>query len=177
MEPKEIKIIAYEGEVLLRELSMDDATHLIELANNDCVRSNLRETFPFPYSEVDARQYIQKAQQKKSGFIFAIEYRGKYAGTIVLNPGTDVYQKSAEIGYFIGEPFWNKGIATIAVRVITEWGFENLDINRIYASVFDYNFAAQRVLEKAGYKQEAVFEKAVFKRGRFHDEVRYAFVR
>ncbi len=96
------------------------------------------------------------------------------SGNIGLVKGTDVYVKSAEIGYFLGELFWNKGIMTQAVNLITDYGFENLDIDRIYTGVFDYNLASQRVLEKCGFTKEATFRKAIFKNGKIYDEIRYA---
>ena len=88
----------------------------------------------------------------KAKTIFAIEYQGEYVGNISLSVGTDIYRKSAEIGYFIGEPFWNKGIMTKAVNLITEYGFEKLSIIRIYTGIFDYNKSSQRVLEKCGFE-------------------------
>jgi RimJ/RimL family protein N-acetyltransferase len=81
---------------------------------------------------------------------------------------------SAEIGYFIGEPYWNKGIVTKAVKLITEYGFQHLGIIRIQTGVFEYNTASQRVLEKCGFVKEGVFRKSVIKQGKLWDEVRYA---
>jgi RimJ/RimL family protein N-acetyltransferase len=90
--------------------------------------------------------------------------------------GQDVYRKSAEVGYFIGEDYWNKGIVTVALNLITEYGFRNLNIVRIHSGVYEHNLASQRVLEKCGYIKEGVFQKAVFKKDQFWNEVRYAKV-
>jgi RimJ/RimL family protein N-acetyltransferase len=98
-------------------------------------------------------------------------------GNASLSLGTDVYRKSAEIAYFIGEPFWNKGIVTKAVNLLTEWGFNNLDIVRIHTGVYDYNLASQRVLEKCGFIKEAVFKLAIYKNDRLYDEIRYAKIK
>lgn len=98
-------------------------------------------------------------------------------GNVSLMVGTDIYRKSAEIGYFIGEPFWNKGITTKAVNLITKFGFENLDIVRIYTGIFEYNPASQRVLEKCGFTKEGVFRKSICKYGQVYDEIRYAKIK
>jgi len=83
---------------------------------------------------------------------------------------------TAEIGYWIGEPYWSKGIATKAVRLITKYGFNKLELVRIYTGVFDYNKASQRVLEKAGFKLECIFEKSIFKNNQIYDEYRYGLI-
>jgi RimJ/RimL family protein N-acetyltransferase len=87
---------------------------------------------------------------------------------------SDVYRKSAEIGYLLNEQFWNRGIMTKAVNLICEYGFVELDIVRIHTGVFEYNLASQRVLEKCGFVKEGVFRKAIFKNGILWDEIRYA---
>jgi RimJ/RimL family protein N-acetyltransferase len=86
----------------------------------------------------------------------------------------NVYRKTAEIGYFLGEPYWNKGIMTTAVNMITEFGFNELGFARIHTGVYEYNAASQKVLEKCGYIKESIFRKNVFKDGRLWDEVRFA---
>ncbi|MFZ4059465.1 MAG: GNAT family N-acetyltransferase [Ferruginibacter sp.] len=162
------------GDIVLRTLNESDAPKMAELANNIKVARNLRDGFPYPYTLKDAEIFIEKYGKTHPMNIFAIEYQGEYAGNISLMPGTDVYRKSAEIGYFIGEAFWNKGIVSTAVNLITEYGFKFLDIVRIHCGIFEYNTASQRVLEKCGFVKEGIFKKAVFKENRFWDEIRYA---
>ena len=145
-------------------------------ADNQKISRNLRDGFPNPYTLRDAENFINKLLKQEPLTFFAIEYKGEYVGNISLSMGTDVYRKSAELGYFIGEPYWNKGIATTAVNLITEYGFRNFDIVRIHAGLFKHNLASQRVLEKCGFHYEGTFEKAVFKLGEFWDEVRFAKV-
>jgi len=171
------RIIAKEVDVVLRELMDFDIPKLAEYANNKKVFNNLRDAFPHPYSLEDAQRFKAMIDRQDQKTIFAIEYRGEYAGNIGLHLATDVYRKSAEIGYFIGEPFWNRGITTRAVHLITEWGFNNLDIVRIFTGVFAFNMASQRVLEKCGFTREAIFSKAIFKNGVICDEVRYAKIK
>lgn len=164
-------------DVRLRPFVSADAPRLAEIANNKKVSDNLRDGFPHPYTLADAENFIKKFAGQEPVTVFAIEYEGEYVGNIGLHQGTDVYRKSAEIGYFLGEPYWNKGIMTQAVKLITEYGFKNLDIVRIYTGVFEYNQASQHVLEKCGYTKEAVFKKAICKNGQIWDEVRYAKVK
>jgi RimJ/RimL family protein N-acetyltransferase len=161
-------------EVKLREFKMTDAPRLAVLANNENISRNLRDGFPHPFTEKHAEEFIGKFKAQIPVSIFAIEYKGEYVGNISLSKGKDVYRKSAEIGYFIGEAYWNKGIATRAVNLITSYGFNNLDIVRIHTGVYEHNAASQRVLEKCGFVREGVFKKAIFKHEKLWNEVRYA---
>ena len=167
-------IIGSDGDVVLRELMDSDLEKLAIYANNEKVSVNLRDGFPKPYTIDDAVNFKKMIDSQNPKTFFAIEYQNNYVGNISLSPGTDVYRKSAEIGYFIGEPFWNKGIVTKAVNVITEWGFSQLDIVRIYTGVFEYNQGSQRVLEKCGFVKEAVFKKSICKNNMIFDEIRFA---
>jgi [ribosomal protein S5]-alanine N-acetyltransferase len=170
------KIITGDELVLLRFLTPDDAASLARLANNINVSKNLRDGFPSPYTLDDAKRFIAKTLENPFPNELAIVYRGEYAGNIGITPGVDVYRKSAEIGYFIGEPFWNKGITTRALNLMTHWVFKNTRFVRLWAGVFDFNLASQRVLEKCGYLKEAELEMAIFKNGNFFNEVRFAKV-
>ena len=164
------------GDISLRALRQKDTSALSLLANNKNVWINLRDLFPHPYSLADAKKFISAAMKEKPSLTLAIEYEGEACGVIGLVAQTDVYKKSAEIGYWIGEPYWGRGIATIAVRLMTAYGFGRLGLARIYAGVFEYNVASMRVLEKNGYKKEGVFEKAVLKNDRLWDEHRFGKV-
>lgn len=166
-----------EGSVTLREFTGDDKYRLVELANNPKISINLRDGFPNPYTISDAVSFLGKYAKLDSSQILAIEYNGVYAGNIGLHKGNDVYRKSAELGYFLGEPFWNLGIMTKAVNLICDFGFTSMDIIRIHAGIFEYNPASMRVLEKCGFKKEGIFEKSVIKNGAFFDEVRYAKIK
>jgi RimJ/RimL family protein N-acetyltransferase len=159
--------------VTLREFTPDDKYRLAEIANNPKIARNVRDIFPSPYTVVDVEFFLENIVNQESQLILAIEYNGEYVGNIGLHKGTDVYRKSAEIGYFLGEPYWNKGIATKAVNLICDYGFANLDIVRIHAGIFEFNPASMRVLEKCGFKREAVFEKAIIKNGKIYNEFRY----
>ena len=162
------------GEIKLREFKKSDAPRLAELANNENISRNLRDGFPHPYTIEHAEEFIQKFMEQDPVTFFAIEFKGEYVGNISLVKGKDVYRKSAEIGYFIGEAYWNKGIATAAVNLITEYGFNCLDIVRVHTGVYEHNLASQRVLVKCGFEKEGVFQKAVFKYDKLWNEMRFA---
>lgn len=169
-----MNMILQSGEIKLRSLKKSDIPRLVKLANNENIARNLRDGFPHPYTQRHAEEFVQKCMAQDPVTLFAIEYKGEYVGNIVLSKGIDVYRKSAELGYFIGEDYWNKGIATVAVNLITGYGFATLDIVRIHAGVYEHNAASQRVLEKCGFVREGVFKMAVYKNEKFWDEVRYA---
>jgi RimJ/RimL family protein N-acetyltransferase len=161
-------------EVELRPLTETDAPLMAELANNERISQNLRDGFHHPYTLADAGNFINSFKDNTVAIVFAITYKGEYAGNISLMPGTDVYRKSAELGYFIGEPYWNKGIVTKAVNLIVDYGFSTLGFVRVHAGIFEYNVSSQRVLEKCGFVKEGIFTKSVFKMNKLWDEVRYA---
>ncbi len=163
----------FKNKVKLRKLNIADKTILAKLLNNKNIWDNLRNRIPYPYEEKDAEMFIRLIEKDKFQRIFAIEFSKKFCGVIGLMLMQDVYEKSAELGYWIGEPFWGKGIATESVRLITDYGFNKLNLLRIYAGVFEYNIASMKVLEKNGFLKEGVFKKAVFKNGEICDEHRY----
>ncbi len=163
-----------QDKIKLRPLDIKDVDRLTEIANNRKISINLRDAFPNPYTKEDARSFIQLCYKQNTSTIFAIEYEGIYVGNIGLELGNDVYRKSAQIGYFIDEAYWNKGIVTKAVKLLTKFGFEHLNMERIHTGVFEFNLASQRVLEKCGYQKEGVFRKAVLKNGKLYDEIRYS---
>lgn len=163
--------------VCLREITDSDLPLMAFYGNNENVSINLRDAFPYPYTIEHAIGFLNMVNDMQPKSIFAIEYNGKYAGNIGLHPGSDVYRKSAELGYFLGEPFWNRGIMSLAIPQMLEYGFNNLDIVRIHAGVFSFNKASQRVLEKCGFEIEGVFKNAIVKNDQLYDEIRYAILK
>jgi len=158
----------------LRPFNANDLDSLVLYANNFKIAQNLTNQFPHPYSEENGKAFIAMATQHSPTHIFAIVVEGKAVGGIGIHPQSDVQCKNAEMGYWIGEPFWGKGIITSAVKQMVEYGFKNFDITRIYARPFGTNVASMRVLEKAGFVLEAKFEKTFYKNGVFLDELIYA---
>ncbi len=158
----------------LREENLDA---LVAQANNKKIWMNLRDMFPHPYSIENGKGFISMVQNDKKNIRFAIKYGDAFAGMIGLFPQDDVYKYNAELGYWIGEEYWGKGIGTKAVQLVCEYCFSETDLNRIFASIFSYNKASMRVLEKNGFQNEGIGAKAVFKDGNFYDEVRYARIK
>lgn len=159
--------------VQLRKLVEEDAERLAELANNESVWSNLRDKMPHPYSLEDAKQFIASSTKENNAINFGIDYKNELCGVIGIITQNDVYRFSAEIGYWLGEPFWGKGITTKALQLITNYAFDTLNLNRVFAASYGFNKASIRVLEKNGFKHEGILKEAVFKNGKFHDEWRF----
>ena len=162
---------------IIRDWRPEDKSSLVKYANNRNVWINLRDRFPYPYTFSEAEWWIREATEATPPTHFAIVLDGSAIGGIGLEMNTDVFRKSAEIGYWLGEPFWGQGIATEAVRVMTDYAFSTLDLCRIYAGVFEWNPASMRVLEKAGYVFEGRLRQSVIKDGKIIDQFLYAIIR
>jgi len=161
----------------LRPWSMDDLDSLVEFANNPGIAKNMTDKFPHPYTIEAGKRFIEFATNDNPVHIFAIEINGKAAGGIGLHPQDDIQCKNAELGYWLAEPYWGKGIITNAIIQMVEYGFKTWDINRIFARPFGPNIGSQKVLEKAGFTLEGKFEKTLFKNNEFVDEMVYAIRR
>jgi RimJ/RimL family protein N-acetyltransferase len=134
----------------LREWRMSDAVSLAENANNINIWNNMRDGFPHPYAQEDGKQFIEKAlSQSKPATLLAIAVDGKAVGSIGIVLHTDVERITAEMGYFIGEPYWNKGMMTEAVKRMVSYTFTHFPyLRKIYATPFDFNEASQKVLQR-----------------------------
>lgn len=156
--------------IIIRKWTPDDTPSLVKHANNINIWNRLRNYFPHPYTEEHANLWIQRMEEESPMVNFAIDVDGMAIGGIGLILNTDVYIKSAEISYWIGEEFWGKGVATEAIRQMMEYTFYYFDIVRLYAEVFEDNKASMRVLEKNGFYLEGVRRKAVYKNDRLMDD-------
>jgi [ribosomal protein S5]-alanine N-acetyltransferase len=161
----------------LRAWRRGDEASLVRHADNRNVSRNLKDRFPSPYTAADAREWIAHASAQAPPTSLAIVVDGAAVGGVGIELGTDVFRRSAEIGYWLGEPFWGRGIATEALRAMTAYAFERFDICRLEAGVFDWNPASARVLEKNGYVLEGRARLGVIKDGRMGDRLLYALVR
>jgi RimJ/RimL family protein N-acetyltransferase len=161
----------------LRGWRRGDEASLLRYADNRNVWLNLRDRFPRPYTAADAEAWIGIASAQSPVASFAIVIGEEAIGGIGLTLGDDVFRRSAEIGYWRGEPFWGRGIATEALRAVTEYALQYFDICRLEAGVFEWNPASMRVLEKAGYLREGRARLGVTKDGRTGDRVLYGLVR
>ena len=164
------------GEWSIRSFHPGDIGAIVKHGNNPNVSLQLTDRFPYPYTREDAEAWVDFARDQDPETLFAIDNGRELIGGIGLIPQDDVYSRSAMLGYWLGEPFWNQGIATLAVRAMVEWAFAELDLIRIFAFVFESNTASARVLEKTGFTLEGKMRRAVFKRGRLMDQSLYAIL-
>ena len=158
----------------LRPWTFEDTENLVRYANNPNVAKYLTNAFPHPYTIENAHSFIAMVATQNPTSIFAIDVDGEAVGSIGLHAQSDIMCKNMELGYFLGEPFWGKGIVTAAVQQMVAYGFQHFDITRIYARPYGNNLASQKVLEKAGFILEARIEKNIYKNGEFLDELIYA---
>lgn len=161
-------------EFKLRKWNISDSKNVVKHANNYNIAKFLTDAFPYPYTEEDAKQYIQLVLEENPVKVFAIDIEGEAVGSIGIFPQSDIHKKNAEIGYWLSEYYWGKGIMAEAIKSIVEYGFRTFDITRIFARPFGTNRQSQSVLIKAGFKQEAVFHKALYKNNEFIDEVYFS---
>lgn len=161
-------------EFILRPWRIEDTDSLVENANNINIAKYLTDMFPHPYTKENAVNFIKYANSDVPIHIFAIEVDNKAVGGIGIHPQHDIMRKNAELGYWLGEKYWNKGIISKAISRMVDFAFNNYDIVRLYARPFGNNIASQRVLEKNGFKLEARIEKNIFKYDEFLDELIYA---
>lgn len=148
----------------------------MKYADNRRIWVNLRDRFPHPYTKSDGREFLRAVGQQHPETTFALDVDGEAVGSIgfVLQP--DVERVSAEIGYWLGEPFWGRGITTEALVAVTRFAFEHHGLTRIFALPFASNTASRRVLEKAGYVLEARLRRSAVKEGVIVDQCQYAFI-
>ncbi len=165
------------GDYSIRDWREDDAPALAKYANNRKIWLNLRDGFPHPYKLPDAKAFISKANNQNPGTVFAIASQEEAIGSIGLALGSDVHRFAAEMGYWLAEPFWNKGIMTEAVGTFTTYAFEQYNLNRIFAEPYENNPASARVLEKAGFICEGIMKAYAFKDGKILDMYLYAKTR
>lgn len=161
----------------VRSWEWRDREAIVRHANNRKVWLNLRDRFPHPYTNTDARNWLEMVVGVRPENSFAIAVDDEAVGGIGFTVQHDVGRRSAEIGYWLGEEFWGRGLATQALIAVTDYAFANYDLCRMYAHVFEWNPASARVLEKAGYKFEGRLKKSVTKDGQTIDQLMYAVVR
>jgi RimJ/RimL family protein N-acetyltransferase len=161
----------------LRPWTTEDLNSLVKYANNQNIAKNLTDKFPFPYTEKNGRTFIEYAMKDYPIHIFAIDIEGQAVGGIGIHPQEDIYRKNAELGYWLGEPFWGQGIISSAIKQIVNFAFETYDIDRVFARPFGTNIPSQIVLEKNNFILEGRFDKILVKDGVLLDELIYAIRR
>lgn len=166
-------------EFILRQWRKEDAAEIAKAADNPRIAMNLRNSFPNPYTLEDAKRYINDCISKegKNQITRAIEVNGKAAGSVGIFIKDDVYEKSGELGYWLSEDHWRKGITSRAVGMICREAFARFDIIRIFAEPFDCNAASRGVLEKSGFTYEGTMRSGVYKNGKVHSYCMYSLLR
>ena len=161
----------------LRAFEEGDIESIVKYANNRKVAQTLEDRFPHPYGRIDAAAWLESLAKQDPLTHFAIATEEEAIGSIGMNLRHDVYFRTGEIGYWLGEPFWGRGIATSAVRALSRWAFLSFDLVRLQARVFDSNSASRKVLEKAGFTYEGRLRQAATKNGKTMDLHIYALLR
>lgn len=149
--------------VTLRPFLFSDSKSIAHQANNILIWKNLRDRFPHPYTEKDALMFITMVTCKTPITDFAIDVNGLAVGAAGIVLKDDVFRLNGEIGYWLGQEYWNKGIGTKVVAELTRIAFDELNLSRVYAEVFGNNISSGKVLEKNGFVKEAILEKAIIK--------------
>jgi ribosomal-protein-alanine N-acetyltransferase len=160
----------------VRSWRTTDSEPLARHADNRTIWLNLRDAFPHPYTAHDAREFIKSVRHRSPETTFAIAVDGEAVGSVGFVLRHDVERVSAEIGYWLAEPFWGRGIATEALIAATDYAITTHQLTRIYALPFAWNAASCRVLEKAGYMLEGTLRRSAIKNGVITDQMQYAFV-
>jgi len=163
-----------ETMITLRDYEAGDAGRLVELANNENVSRYLIYTFPCPYTAEDAKWWIEIGSHQNGAVTKVIEFEGTFVGGVGITPQNGWRSHLAEIGYWLGEEFWGRGIATEALRQMTEWTFAGSQFDKLFAPVLAPNLPSMRVLEKNDYQLEGILKNEVAKHGRRFDLHHYA---
>ena len=163
----------------IKKWDLADAADLAAAISNKKVQDNLRDGLPYPYTEKDGREYISSvlSADEKETFAFAITVDGRVIGSIAVFRQGNIHRQTAELGYYIAEGYWGKGIMTEAVKQICAYVFSKSDIIRIFADPFAYNAASCRVLEKAGFQYEGTLRSNAVKNGKVIDMKMYSLLK
>lgn len=163
----------------IRKWKLSDAKDLAIALSNRKVQDNLRDGLPYPYTEQDGADYISAmlSANEDETFAFAIAADNKVVGSIGVFRQGNIHRQTAELGYYVAEEYWGRGIMTEAVKQICEYVFRISDILRIYAEPFAYNIASCRVLEKAGFQYEGTLRSNAVKNGKVIDMKMYSLLK
>lgn len=163
----------------IRKWTLSDAADLAAALSNKKIQDNLRDGLPYPYTEQDGKDYISAmlSADENDTFAFAVTVDSKAVGSIGVFRQENIHRQTAEMGYYIAESYWGRGIMTEAVKKTCEYVFAKSDIIRIYAEPFAYNTASCRVLEKAGFQYEGTLRQNAVKNGKVLDMRMYSLLK
>jgi RimJ/RimL family protein N-acetyltransferase len=165
------------GDLQVRSWRKSDLDSMVRHANNPKIAANLRDQFPHPYVRRDGIEYLDFVRDQRPERSFALQYEGEVIGGLGFQLGLDISRVSAEMGYWLGESFWGRGLASRAARAASDWAFDEYKLTRVFALVFSHNLASMRVLEKAGFQREGRMRRSAVKNGIVLDQWLYAKVR
>lgn len=165
--------------ITIRNWKITDASSLAAVLSNKNILNNLRDGLPYPYTEKDAEEYIDFILNSNPNdtFAYAIDVDGRAVGSIGAFRQRNIHFRTAELGYYLSEEYWGRGIMTIAVKQICEKLFSETDILRIFAEPFENNAGSRRVLEKAGFQLEGILKNNAFKNGKVLNMALYSYTR
>ena len=171
--------MVFNMHITIRNWKKTDAASLAATLSNKNILNNLRDGLPYPYTEKDAEEYINfiLASNPNDTFAYAIDVDGEAVGSIGAFRQGNIHCRTAELGYYLAEKYWGKGIMTSAVKQLCEKLFAETDIIRIFAEPFDYNVGSRRVLEKAGFQLEGILKNNAFKNGKVLDMALYSYTK
>lgn len=163
----------------IRQWVAGDACDLAVALNNRNIQDNLRDGLPLPYTEKDAMDYINSvlSAPENTQYAWAIHASGKAIGSIGIFRNENVHRLTAEMGYYVAEPYWGQGFASNAIKEASDFVFTNTDIVRVYAEPYAHNIGSCRALEKAGFLLEGVMKSNAIKNGKLVDMKLYARIR
>ena len=159
---------------ILRKPTIHDVEAIVKHANNPNVSQYTSNKFPYPYLVSHAQAFVEFANNSISSDILAIEINGEFVGACGIHFKEDLQCKNAELGYWLAEPFWGKGIITLVLIERVQDAFLKHKIHRLYASVFDVNIGSQKALLKCGFTLEAILKQAVYKNNCYYDDYIYS---
>lgn len=162
------------GKCILRKWEHSDLRSLIKNANNFNIAINMRDIFPYPYTLEDGEKWIELVENEERDCNFAITINNEAIGGIGLNIGEDIERISAEVGYWLGEEHWGKGITSSALKGIVKYGFNDLGLLRIFAKPLEHNIGSRRVLEKNSFILEGILRSSVIKFDKIYNQALYA---
>ena len=165
------------GPCTLRAWRADDLESLVRLADNPKIARGLRDRLPSPLTRVDGEKWLAMMASERHDWRFAIEVDDVAAGGLGFHPGEDVHRITAEVGYWLAEPLWGRGILAAALNAVVPRAMDRFGLERVYAGVYANNPASMRALEKAGFQREGIARRAVIKHGEVLDMVVYARLR
>lgn len=160
--------------IKLREYKKSDTDRLVQLANNENVSRYLVDSFPYPYTRKDAEWWIDIGCKKNGAITRVIVYQEEFVGGIGIQPKIGWKSHLAEIGYWLGEEYWGRGIGTEALGIMTHLALSAGKYKKLFAPVLGPNRASMEVLEKNGYILEGILKQEVFKGGQYYDICHYA---